>query len=681
MKQNLFVTTILVGATACGMLLSCNSKTDVMQDKALSISDLDTSVSPKDDFYQYATGGWQKLNPLPDEESRFGSFDLLGKGTSQKVKELVVDLAKNDNATGSLEWKIGQFYSVGMDSANIEKLGIDPLNAEFNRIAKISSKDQVVKQFAHNNKYGLGSLFILFASADADNSNMNIAHIHQGGLGLPDRDYYTNTDERSLDIQKEYVNYVAKMFSKLGDDQNTASRNAETVMAIETNLAKHSMTRLAQRDPHAVNNKMSIDDLQKLTGNFNFNLFFHEIGLNGVNEVNVRQPEFFKFIGQIIDEVNIDDWKTYFRWKLINGTADMLSSDFDKECFDFYGKFLKGQEKQKARWRRMVASTNAALGEAVGKKFVEKHFPAESKARMEELVANLKVAFAQRVEASSWMSKETQEKALEKLSSIIVKIGYPDTWRDYSALEITDSHVQNVFNSNVFDFNYMLAKVGKPVDKAEWQMTPQTVNAYYSPETNEICFPAGILQPPFFYMDADDAVNYGAIGVVIGHEMTHGFDDQGRNFDKDGNLKDWWTKEDAESFQVEANILIDRYNEIVVLDTVHADGNLSLGENIADFGGLTISYQAFQNSMKGKEKPAKISGFTPEQRFFLAYSKVWAQNIRDKEILRRTKEDVHSLGEWRVNGQLPGVEAFHKAFDVKEGDAMYISKDKWTRIW
>lgn len=679
MKSN--VTLLIAGLIVSTVMISCNTKEETMEDKALLLEDLDTNVRPQDDFYQYATGGWQKNHPLPQEESRFGSFDLLAKSTSQKVKNLIVELADGEHPEGSLEWKIGNFYSVGMDSATIETLGMKPLLPEIEKIDDIEGKADIIKQFAYNNKTGLSSLFYFFGSADADNSDMQIAHIHQGGLGLPDRDYYTAEDARSKEIREEYLRFLANMFSLMGDDAEIAEAHAARVMEIETRLAEASMTRLEQRNPHATNNKMNLADLNDLSGSFDFDTYLSEIGMENIDTINVRQPEFFTLLGTMMDDVSVDDWKTYLRWKLFGSSASMLSSDFDNLQFVFYGKFLRGQEKQKPRWRRMVSATNGVLGEAVGQKFVETHFPPEAKERMLTLVENLRKSFSERIKQSTWMSTETQNKAQEKLAGMVVKIGYPDKWRDYSALEITDSHVQNMLNSNRFDFEYMLSKIGKPVDKEEWHMNPQTVNAYYSPITNEICFPAGILQPPFFYMGADDAVNYGAIGVVIGHEMTHGFDDQGRNFNKEGNLKTWWTDEDTEKFDAQAQILVDRYNDIAVLDTAHADGQLSLGENIADFGGLTISYNAFRKSLEGKDEPEETNGFSADQRFFLAYAKVWAQNITGQEILRRTKEDVHSLGEWRVNAQVPAIKAFHDAFDVKEGDPMYLPEEAWTKIW
>jgi putative endopeptidase len=683
MKQINLLSFVIALVIVTSTMISCNQKKKKdMQKDAIVLADLDTTVSPATDFYQYATGGWQKNNPLPEEESRFGSFDQLGKQTSHKVKKLIEGLAKKEHEKGSIEWMIGTFYAVGMDTARIDANGKEPVQEEFNRIEDIETKSDVVRHAAYNNRRGISSLFYLFGSADSDNSDMEIAHLHQGGLGLPDRDYYVSKDARSKDIQKEYIRYMTNMHVLFGEEKEQAEKNADFIMNLETRLAENSMTRLEQRNPHAVNNKMNLSELDKHAKTFDFPMYFKTVGLESPGVINIRQPEFVEYIGKLMDDLTVDEWKTYFRWKLMNSTAGMLSSEYDDMKFQFYGKFLRGQEKQKPRWRRMVSATNDALGEAVGKKFVEKHFPPEAKERMTGLVENLQEAFKQRMKNSTWMSLETQEKAIDKLETMRVKIGYPDKWRDYSGLILTENaYVQNMLNSNEFDFDYMLSKIGKPVEKDEWHMSPQTVNAYYSPQMNEICFPAGILQPPFFYMDADDAVNYGAIGMVIAHEMTHGFDDKGRLFNKEGNLESWWTKEDEERFDEEAQILVDRYNDIIVFDTVHADGELSLGENIADFGGLSISYTAFQNTLTEDEKDQKINGFTPEQRFFLAYAKVWAQNITDEEILRRTKEDVHSLGKWRVNGQVAGMEAFYKAFDVQEGDGMYLPEEKRTRIW
>jgi len=690
MKINYLTNSFIIVAliTIIAIISGCNNseknnKTDMdtTEMKAIDIADLDTSVSPAEDFYQYATGGWQKNNPLPAEESRFGSFDLLAKETNIKVKELIQDLASSEHEKGSVEWKIGTFYNLGLDSVKIEQQGIEPLNKDFERIKQIETEDDIVSQIAYNQRNGISAPFYLYGSSDKDDASMEIAYIYQGGLGLPDRDYYVMDDSRSKEIRKEYKNHIEKMFLLLGDNEYNAKDNADIIMKMETQMAKSSMTRMELRDPHKTKNKLNLKTINENTPNINMALYFELVGLPVPGIINLSQPEFIETLDNMFGTYTINNWKTYFRWKLINSTASYLSSDFVNANFDFYVKFLTGAEEQKPRWRRVLNATNKSLGEAVGQMFVKEYFPPEAKKRMDELVINLKLAFEERILNLDWMSDTTKQKAIEKLHAMNVKIGYPDKWRDYSGLEITEnSYVENVMASNRFDFDYMISKIGKKVDKEEWFMNPQTVNAYYSPNMNEICFPAGILQPPFFYMNADDAVNYGAIGVVIGHEMTHGFDDQGRHYDKDGNLAQWWTDEDAERFNEKTKVLVDRFNEIIVLDTVHANGELSLGENIADFGGLVISYDAMQKAMDGK-KVEKIDGFTPEQRFYLAYAKVWAQNIRDKEILRRTKEDVHSLGKWRVNGQLPGLNSFHKAFNVKEDDPMYLVPEKWATVW
>ncbi len=690
MKINYLTNSFIIVAliTIIAIISGCNNseknnKTDMdtTEMKAIDIADLDTSVLPAEDFYQYATGGWQKNNPLPAEESRFGSFDLLAKETNIKVKELIQDLASSEHEKGSVEWKIGAFYNIGLDSVKIEQQGIEPLNKDFERIKQIETEDDVVSQIAYNQRNGISAPFYLYGSSDKDDASMEIAYIYQGGLGLPDRDYYVMDDSRSKEIRKEYKNHIEKMFLLLGDNKSNAKDNADIIMNMETQMAKSSMTRMELRDPHKTKNKLNLKTINENTPNINMALYFELVGLPVPGIINLSQPEFLETLDKMFETYTIENWKTYFRWKLINSTASYLSSDFVNANFDFYVKFLTGAEEQKPRWRRVLNATNKSLGEAVGQMFVKEYFPPEAKKRMDELVINLKLAFEERILNLDWMSDTTKQKAIEKLHAMNVKIGYPDKWRDYSGLEITEnSYVENVMASNRFDFDYMISKIGKKVDKEEWFMNPQTVNAYYSPNMNEICFPAGILQPPFFYMNADDAVNYGAIGVVIGHEMTHGFDDQGRHYDKDGNLAQWWTDEDAERFNEKTKVLVDRFNEIIVLDTVHANGELSLGENIADFGGLVISYDAMQKAMDGK-KVEKIDGFTPEQRFYLAYAKVWAQNIRDKEILRRTKEDVHSLGKWRVNGQLPGLNSFHKAFNVKEDDPMYLVPEKWATVW
>lgn len=671
-------------AVICIIFYSCNPKTQKMEQKeikAINLSDLDTTISPTEDFYQYATGGWQKNNPLPDEESRFGAFDLLAKETNQKVNDLITGLSEKENPVNSIEWKIETFYRLGMDTVKIESDKLTPIEGLIDEINKISTKEDVIEQIAKLHKIGISSSFAIFGAADTEDSNMEIAYLYQGGLGLPNRDYYTSDDARSVEIRNEYLKHVAKMFVIAGYKENEAENAAKKIFDFEYKLANKSMTNLELRDPFATTNRMTLKELDMISPDFDFQTYFNLIGLPVAGTINVSQPEFFKEFSKVFKTTDIETWKLYFTWNVINYSAQYLHSEICDADWEFYGKFLTGALVQQPRWRRVVNKTNSCLGEAVGQIFVKQYFPPEAKQRMIELVENLRFAFGERIKNLDWMSEGTKVKALEKLAAINVKIGYPDKWRDFENLNIIeDYYLSNILRANEFEFIDMISKIGKPVDKTEWFMNPQTVNAYYSASMNEICFPAGILQPPFFYLEADDAVNYGAIGVVIGHEMTHGFDDKGRNYDKEGNLKDWWTEEDAKRFDEKSKILVERFDNILVLPDLNADGKLSLGENIADYGGLKISYDALMIAL-GDTRPEKIDGFTAEQRFYLSYAKIWGQNIRETEIRRRTKEDVHSLGEWRVNGQLPGIKEFHEAFGIKEGDKMYLPPEKWASIW
>lgn len=681
--MKLKLTLKLASIAILSMILTNSCKQEQTKEKiTLDVSLIDTSINPAEDFYHYANNGWIKNNPLPNDESRYGSFDQLAKETSMKVQTLVEELAKGTFEQGSIEQKIGNFYALGMDTTKIEKQGIEPLKAELEAIQSVSDLEGVIKQVSHFHLYGFGTMFRFGGSPDAKNSEMIISSLSQGGLGMNDRDYYTETDESTTKIRNAYQVHLSKMFQLMGADEVTADKNAQTVLDIETRFAKASMTRLERRDPHATYNKMSYEDVKSRYSNLNWDLYFTELGLENPGDIDVNQPLFFDELNKMITAVPVNDWKIYFQWNLINSTANYLSSEFGNQDFDFYSKTMQGSEQMKERWRRVLGSTNRALGMAVGKKFAEKHFPAEAKERMVTLVGNLKTAYAQRIEQLEWMSDETKAKAIDKLAAVRVKIGYPDEWRDFSSLEITnESYVTNVLNARKFNREYNLSQIGKPVNKEEWFMTPQTVNAYYSPSMNEICFPAGILQPPFFYLDGDDAINYGAIGAVIGHEMSHGFDDQGKEYDKEGNLTNWWTEKDSERFNERTNVLVDQFNEIIILDELHANGQLSLGENIADLGGLTISYTAFQNAQKENPQAEMIEGYTPDQRFYLSWARVWAQNVREKEMIRRTKEDVHSLGVNRVNGPLANVAEFHAAFGVKEGDALYLPEEKRASIW
>ena len=658
--------------------LSCRQESP--KPKTIDLADLDKSYSPTADFDNFANGGWKKRFPIPDEKSRFGSFDLLADTGEVQVQKLVTEIASNKQQPGSIALKIADFYNTGMDTAKIEANGLAPVKPLLDQINAIQNKEDVMKVVADLQTKGIHPMYSLFADADQKNSEMVVAYLYQGGLGMPDRDYYTKDDEQSKSIQEAYRIHLQKIFSLAGDNEVVSKSNSNIVYNLEYRLAKSSMTLLEQRDPHKIYHKMNLEGLQKISPEIDWTAHFKSLGLNNPGDFIVGQPDFAAELGKMLKEVSIDDWKSYLRWQVLRSTSSYLTAAFVNQNFDFFGKTLSGQMAQRSRWKRVQEATDNALSEALGQLYVQKYFPAESKKRMIELVNNLRISLGERIKKLAWMSDDTKAKALAKLDAINVKVGYPDKWRDYSALEVsTDSYLANVLRARQFDFNFMVSKVNKPVDRTEWQMPPQMVNAYYNPTMNEIVFPAAILQPPFFYVDGDDAVNYGAIGVVIGHEMTHGFDDQGRLYDKVGNLADWWTADDAKLFGERTKVLVNQFNNYTVLDTLKANGELSLGENIADLGGLNVAYYAMKKAATGNEKP--IDGFTPDQRFFLAYAHLWAQNIRDKEIVRRTKEDVHSLGRFRVLGPLRNMPEFHEAFDVKEGDYMYLKEADRAVIW
>ena len=662
------------------LLGSLSCRQEAPKSKAIDLADLDQSYSPAADFDNYANGGWKKRFPIPDEKSRFGSFDLLADTGEVQVQKLVTEIASKKQDAGSIALKIANFYNTGMDTAKIEADGLAPVQPLFEQINSIQNKDDVMKVVADLQTKGIRPMYSLFSDADQKNSEMVVAYLYQGGLGMPDRDYYMKDDDRSKEIQDAYLVHLKKMFMLIGSDESTSTTDAARVYKLEKRLASASMTMLEQRDPHKLYNKMNLEGLQKISPDINWALHFQEIGLQNPGDFIVGQPDFVAELGKMLKDVSVDDWKVYLKWQVLNSTEAYLPVAFVDQNFDFYGKTLSGQKAQRPRWKRVQEATNNALSEALGQLYVQKYFPAESKTRMIELVKNLRISLGVRIKQLAWMNDETKTKALAKLDAITVKVGYPDKWRDYSALEVsTDSYLANVLRARQFDFNFMISKVNKPVDRTEWLMPPQMVNAYYNPSMNEIVFPAAILQPPFFYKDGDDAVNYGAIGVVIGHEMTHGFDDQGRLYDKVGNLTDWWTADDARLFSERTKVLVNQFNNYTVLDTLKANGELSLGENIADLGGLNIAYNAMKKVSTGNEKP--IDGFTPDQRFFLAYAHLWAQNIRDKEIVRLTMVDVHSLGRFRVLGPLRNMPEFHQAFGVKEGDYMFLKEADRAVIW
>jgi len=658
-----------------------SSEKDAPLNAGIKVANLDPSVSPKDDFYQYACGGWMKNNPLTGEYSRFGSFDKLAENNRKQLRGLIEEIAAKPASKGTVEQKIGDVYNLAMDSAKLNADGFKPIQADLKKIAGIKNVQDIVKMVPELILQGLDTYFMIYVDADPMNSSLELVQTHQSGLSLGQRDYYIENDAHTKEIRDKYKVHIVKMFELVGFTTADAQKNMEAVLNIETRLAKAAYDKVKLRDPHANYNKMTVADFQKLVPEIKWNEYFTALGLKNINNVNVSQKESMVEVGRIIATEPIAAQIAYLQWKLIDESAAYLSDPIYAQNFDFYGMTLSGKKEQSPRWKRAVGTVDGVLGEAVGQMYVKKYFPAEAKERMLKLVHNLQESLSERINALPWMGDSTKVKANEKLKAFYVKIGYPDTWRDYTDLQITkDSYYANIQRASKFEHAYRFAKAGKKVDKTEWHMTPQTVNAYYNPSTNEICFPAGILQYPFFDMTADDAFNYGAIGVVIGHEMTHGFDDQGRQFDKVGNLKDWWTAQDGKKFEARAKVMADYFDSIVVAPGVHGNGKYTLGENIADHGGLQVSFQAFKKATANAPL-GNLEGFTPEQRFFLAYANVWAGNVRPEEIQKRTKSDPHSLGKWRVDGALPQIQAWYDAFGIKVGDPMFVPVEKRVSIW
>ena len=677
MKKLLFYSTLLIMGTTIG----CTSKTTQPVDKGIELTNLDTTAVPGDDFYRYATAGWQETNPIPDEYSRYGTFDKLRENNQEQVQGLIEELGSEDHKQGTNAQKVGDLYSMGIDSVKLNADGFDPIRPILQEIDGASTKKDIVKLIAEVSHYAANPFFGFYVGADNKNSSMNILHLYQSGIGMGEREYYLEQDDKANHLRQEYVKLMKTQFQNVGYSETDAEKLAGDAMKIETEIAQNHFTKEMRRIPEKNYNKIKFIDLEKEVAPFDWEFYFEEIGAGKPDSLNVAQVEPIKAVIGIIEREPVDAIKSYLKWIVIRSAANYLSDDFVNAHFEFYGKTMSGSKELRPRWRRSIDAVNGALGEAVGQLYVERYFPAEAKERMLNLVENVKESLGERISNLEWMGDETKKKAHEKLNTFIVKIGYPDKWKDYSSLEIKDdSYWANMKRASEYKYQEMIDELGKPVDKTKWHMSPQTVNAYYSPSSNEICFPAGILQPPFFYMNADDAINYGGIGVVIGHEMTHGFDDQGRKFDKDGNLQDWWTAEDAISFDERAKVLVDHFDNIVVLDTVRANGTYTLGENIADHGGLQVAYNAYLKTKEAQDNRA-IDGFTPQQRFFLSYATLWAGNVRDAEILRLTKIDPHSLGKWRVNGALPHIDAWYDAFDVKETDALYLPKEKRASIW
>lgn len=643
---------------------------------------IDRSANACQDFNRFANGGWIDKNQIPAAYSRWGRFELLEEQNTNVLHTILDGLiAKKKFANGN-EQKIADFYGSCMDEQKIEADGIKPLEPELQRIAQISDllglEDEIARLHAHR----IPAVFGFGASQDAKDSTQIIAQVVQGGLGLPDRDYYTNDDAKSKATREEYAKHVARTFELMGDASERAAAEATTVMNVETKLAEKSLTRVQRRNPEANYHPMIKTQLLEMTPDFDWGRYFRNIGLPEIGKVNVGQPDFFKAADKLLTSTPLDDWKTYLRWHVVNAASNTLSSKFVQESFNFNGKFLQGTTEMLPRWKRCAASTDRALGEALGQLYVAKTFTPEAKERARVMVGNLIAALREDLTTLSWMSQETRTKAIAKLEAYVRKIGYPDKWRDYEALQVSrGAYYNNAVFAGEFDFKRNLTKIGKPVDRTEWGMTPPTVNAYYNPQFNEIVFPAGILQPPFYDPKADDAFNYGGIGAVIGHEMTHGFDDQGARFDANGNLTMWWTPDDYKKFTERTNCVVQQFDSFEVEPGLHQKGQLVVGESVADLGGLTVAYAAYQKSLQGKPKPKDINGFTPEQRFFLGWAQVWAQNIRPEAARLRTATDPHPLGKFRVNGPLSNMPAFAQAYQCKDGDAMVRPPDKRCQIW
>ncbi|HEY8748734.1 MAG TPA: M13 family metallopeptidase [Tepidisphaeraceae bacterium] len=643
-------------------------------------SAFDESVKPGQDFFSYVNGGWIKKNPIPADQSAWGVDQVLHEQTLLWLREIIESCGK-ESASSANARKIRDLYATATDEAKLQRDGAGPLREEFDAIARAQSVDQLIALIAHEHVNGLDVGFSFLINPDEKISSKYAVHLSQGGLGLPERGYYLDDDDEQKQIRTQYVQHVAKMFGLLGDSADAAKSEAAAVMEVETQLARASRTPVQLRDVEAQYNKKTLAELKKLSPKVNWDLYFKSIGGPELQEVIVGQPEFFEQFNKMLDGVSIADWHTYLRWHLIHEAAKRLSDPFVNEDFRFYGGVLSGLKELQPRWKRSIRAVDSLLGEALGELYVEKHFTGDAKQRAKTLVQNIVDAYRVRIEAVDWMAPETKKQAVAKLATVMRKIGYPDKFRDYSAYEVgTDSYVQNAFRYAAFDFRFWMHKLPEPVDKTLWEMTPPTINAYYEPSLNEIVFPAGILQPPYFDPTCDDALNYGAIGAVIGHEMTHGFDDQGCLFDAQGNMKNWWTADDKKRFDAKGAKLVKQFDACVAVDSIHVNGKLTLGENIADLGGLAIAYSAYQKSLGGKPA-AVIDGFTADQRFFIGFGQSWRTHTRPETLKMRIRVDPHSPERFRVNVPVSNLRAFYDAFDIKPTDAMYRAPDQRVEVW
>ena len=674
MKKGLLIMSVAIMAAAT----SCGTKSAGEKVPAIDLASLDPSISAKEDFYQYATGGWQKNHPLKPEYSRYGSFDVLRENNEIRLNELFQGLSSVKAEKGSVQQKISDLYAMGLDSTRLNAEGVNPVKPYLDALESVKDVESYVRAMADIELHGDGGCWGVYAESDMTDNSNTVLYITQSGLALGNRDYYLLAE--NAELREGYLDFLKKIFTLAGDEK--AEQKAKDAFDFQMTIAEPSWSMIQQRDIEARYNPMTPEQLYKEYPALRFDAYLDAMGIPAQSKIILEQPSYFKALNRIVAKTNPRVLRHYLQAQLLSGACGYISDDFTDASFDFFSAQMSGIKEQKPRWKRAMQAPNSILGEAVGEMYVAKYFPEKDKQKMLQIVKNIQKGLSEHVAALDWMSEETKARAQEKLSSFIIKIGYPDKWKDYSTLEIDaqKSYYQNLREASLWSMRDNLSKLGRPVDKTEWGMTPQTVNAYYNPTTNEICFPAGILQPPFFNPNADDAVNYGAIGVVISHEMTHGFDDQGRLFDKNGNLNNWWTEEDAASFKAKADKLVAQFDAVQIQEGLYANGSATLGENIADQGGLRIAFTAMKNSFAGKE-PKPIDGFTAEQRFYLAYAILWGQNITPQECARLTLLDVHSLGRNRVNVSLRNLQDFFDAFDIKEGDRMFRPEEERVVIW
>lgn len=669
------------------MIMSCGQQGEVTKEgknarKLLDPANMDTTVRPGDNFFMYANGAWLKNNPIPKSKTRWGSFNELDENNNAVLHSLLDSAAKITGAPkGSSTQMVGDFYRTGMDSSAIEKAGMTPLNPVLARINGVTDAASILSEINLQHTEGLGGVYGFYVSPDDKNVTREMCQFGQGGLGMPGREYYFDKDARTQKIRDAYKKYLVSMLMLMGEDEAAAAKDAANIYGLEEKLAKASFTRVEMRDPYKLYNKFDLAGITAKTPGIDWATLMGQLKVKGEDSVIVANPGFFTEFAKQLKATPVETWKKYLSFHVVNGMAPFLSKAFDSTRFDFYGKTLRGQEEQEVRWKRVLAVVDGSVGDMLGQMYVDRTFKPEAKKRMLELVNNLQQTYAERIQKLDWMSNETKQKALVKLNTFMKKIGYTDKWKDYSSMTVSaESYVANILAASKWEYDYELNKLGKPVDRTEWGMTPPTVNAYYNPAFNEIVFPAGILQWPFFDENADDAVNYGGIGGVIGHEMTHGFDDQGRLYGADGNLANWWTPQDSANFTTKAQVVIDMYGQVVALDTQKINGHLTEGENLADLGGLAIAYEAFKKTKQGQSQE-KIDGLTPDQRFFLSWAQVWRANTRPEELAQRLKTDPHSPNEFRCNIPVSNMEPWYQAFGIKPGDKMYRAENERAKVW